>query len=233
MIFFLTGAGISKESGLDTFRDKDGLWAKVDLAELATIEALKRNPDKTLAFYDQRRRTLLSGEIRPNAAHLALAELEKKGVPMFLATQNVDDLHEEAGSENVVHMHGRLLGALCDNCGHRMDWRADLGTKDVCPDCRKTGTLRPDVVLFGEVPYHLEAIDEALSRSSLFVSIGTSGTVYPAAGYLRQALGLGLKTVELNLEASRPGLFNESFYGPATEVVPAFAAEILSGRRQV
>ncbi|MDR2442600.1 MAG: NAD-dependent deacylase [Deltaproteobacteria bacterium] len=224
MIFILTGAGISKESGIETFRDSDGLWASYSIEEVATFGAFKRDPTKVYKFYDERRKQLLS--VLPNAAHLALAELEKSGQEIFLVTQNVDDLHEKAGSQNIIHMHGRLNAALCLACRHNFDWAVDLSEKDRCPNCG--GTLRPDVVWFGEQPYHMPDIFRAIKNCKLFVSIGTSGAVYPAAGLVTRAKQNGAKTIELNLEPSlNANCFDQGFYGPATEVVPHWVGTLL------
>ncbi|MDR1298501.1 MAG: NAD-dependent deacylase [Deltaproteobacteria bacterium] len=231
LIVILTGAGISKESGLDTFRDKDGLWTKVNLEEVATGEALRRNPERVLEFYNRRRRQLSEGGVAPNAAHLALARLEASGVPVALVTQNVDDLHERAGSGDVLHMHGRLMGALCGCCGASGDWPGDVTLKSACPSCGREGAMRPDIVLFGERPYHLEEIAGLLAECALFVSIGTSGTVYPAAGYLGRAARAGVRALELNMVPTVPaGGPVEGRYGPATEVVPAWVGEVLAGK---
>ncbi|MEM9010437.1 MAG: NAD-dependent deacylase [Pseudomonadota bacterium] len=226
-IFVLTGAGISAESGLGTFRDKNGLWTKYDLAEVATPEGFARNPDLVRSFYNARRKNCLGAE--PNAAHRALARLgAAPDVKLTLVTQNVDDLHERAGSADVLHMHGTLLGNLCHVCAHRWPGEGEIAADDPCPSCRAPA-VRPDVVWFGEIPYHMEAIETALGRADLFVSIGTSGEVYPAAGFVATARALGLSTLELNLEPSAgTGLFDAARHGPATEVVPAWVAELLS-----
>ncbi|MDR2367008.1 MAG: NAD-dependent deacylase [Deltaproteobacteria bacterium] len=239
MIFVLTGAGISRESGLETFRDKDGLWTKVKIEDVATPRAFRKNPKMVLEFYNQRRREVTDGHIKPNEAHLALARLEdalekapkargSKLPGLFLVTQNVDNLHELAGSRQVCHMHGRLNAAKCDHCGARFDWVKDLGVEDVCPDCQTKGLLRPDVVWFEEVPYYLEEIQEMLYQSDTFVSIGTSGVVYPAASYLTVAKNRGLQTVEINLAPTvSASYFDRTFYGPATKAVPAWVDEVL------
>ena len=224
----LTGAGISAESGLGTFRDKDGLWTKYDLEDVATPEGFMRDPALVHGFYNARRRNLV--EASPNAAHHALAELERQWPGEFLlVTQNVDDLHERAGSRNLLHMHGELLKIRCENCGTVSDWRDDLDQSTGCTRCNTTGYLRPHVVWFGEMPFYMERIYAALQRCDLFVSIGTSGLVYPAAGFVAEARRAGrAHTVELNLEASDGhSLFAERIYGPATTVVPAYAARLL------
>jgi len=230
-IVILTGAGISRESGLHTFRDADGIWAQVRIEDVATPEAFTRNPKRVQEFYNARRRGLLSPEIRPNPAHAALAELERRWAgDVLVVTQNIDDLHERAGSRNLIHMHGELLKAFCAHCRFTQEIRTDLSVEDVCPNCGRKGGLRPDVVWFGEMPYHMERIYEALTGCDLFVSIGTSGNVYPAAGFVAEAGAAGARTVELNLEPSAGAtLFDQSIHGPATEVVPAFVRDLLSG----
>ncbi|MGQ9370914.1 Sir2 family NAD+-dependent deacetylase, partial [Azospirillum sp. A39] len=223
-IVVLTGAGISRESGLHTFRDADGVWARVRLEDVATPEAFVRDPRRVHDFYNDRRRGLADPAVQPNAAHHALAELER-GWPgtVLLVTQNIDDLHERAGSRNLVHMHGELLKMVCAHCRTVEACRGDLAVEDVCPRCGRKGGLRPDVVWFGEIPYHMERIEAALADCDLFVSIGTSGNVYPAAGFVAEARRHGAHTVELNLEPSAgASRFAESVHGPATEVVPAF-----------
>jgi NAD-dependent deacetylase len=231
-IFVLTGAGISAESGLGTFRDKDGqgIWARFDPMKLATPEAFARDPDTVLAFYDLRRRNLLNAE--PNAAHRALARLEQalaaRGDHLTLVTQNIDDLHERAGSRRVIHMHGELLKARCQHCGAVRLWPEDLAPSVVCPDCGRAGGLRPHVVWFGEMPLGMDLIDRALRKADLFVAVGTSGAVYPAAGFVAEARAYGLRTCEINLEAAdNADLFDEHRYGPASETAPAWVEELV------
>ncbi|WP_099865195.1 NAD-dependent deacylase [Pararhizobium haloflavum] len=227
-IVILTGAGISAESGVATFRDKDGLWSKVRIEDVATPEAFLRDPAGVHAFYNARRRGL--GAIQPNAAHQALARLERDFDGDFLlVTQNIDHLHEAAGSRAVLHMHGELQKALCVLCDRRSDWIDDLSVESCCPHCNTAGGMRPDVVWFGEMPYRMEEIYERLADCALFVSIGTSGTVYPAAGFADEARHCGALTVEINLEPTGAALFHETRAGPATSLVPAFVDEILSG----
>ena len=233
-IFVLTGAGISAESGLGTFRDKrgEGIWAKFDPMKLATPEAFARDPETVLAFYDLRRRNLLNAE--PNAAHRALARLgqamTERGGRLTLVTQNIDDLHERAGSARVIHMHGELLKARCDGCVAVRPWLGDLSVSDVCPDCGRAGALRPHVVWFGEMPMRMGEIDRALRKADLFVAIGTSGAVYPAAGFVADARACGLRTCEINLDAANnAGLFDEQRLGPASVTVPAWVDEVLDG----
>ncbi|MCI4664288.1 MAG: NAD-dependent deacylase [Neomegalonema sp.] len=225
-IVILTGAGVSAESGMGTFRDKDGLWTKYDLEDVATPEGFARNPALVHAFYNERRRLLHQGE--PNQAHFALAELEQR-LPgeILIVTQNIDNLHEKAGSKNVLHMHGELLKSRCEKCGEERHCPDDLSTDRACPACGHIGGMRPAVVWFGEMPLHMEQIDDALAGAEQFVSIGTSGQVYPAAGYVQIARTIGLRTLELNLEATS-SYFDAGRYGPATEIVPAWVKELIS-----
>jgi NAD-dependent deacetylase len=225
-VVILTGAGISAESGLGTFRDTDGLWTQVDLSEVATPEGFAADPAKVHDFYNQRRANALGAQ--PNAAHAALARLEAaRPGEVLIVTQNVDDLHERAGSQRVLHMHGQLSRALCAGCGHRWDAPRVMSPRAPCPTCAQPAT-RPDVVWFGEMPYHMDEILAALSAAALFVSIGTSGHVYPAAGFVALAQDAGAETLELNLEPSDgASAFGARRYGPATEVVPAWVEELL------
>jgi NAD-dependent deacetylase len=230
-VFVLTGAGVSAESGLGTFRDAGGIWARFDPMELATPEAFARDPARVHAFYDMRRRKLLAAA--PNPAHRALAALEaglaERSGGMFLCTQNIDDLHERGGSRDVHHMHGELLKARCLHCGAVVPWREDLSIGTACPTCGRPGGMRPDVVWFGEMPKGLDRIAAALADADLFVAIGTSGAVYPAAGYVAEARALGIPTMELNLEPSdNARTFDDARYGPASETVPVLAAELLA-----
>jgi NAD-dependent deacetylase len=228
-IVVLTGAGISAESGLPTFRDADGLWEGHDPMTVATPEAYDDDPDLVHRFYDERRAAL--ARVRPNAAHVALARLEEAlGEDLYLVTQNVDDLHERGGSRRVHHMHGRLRSARCTTCDHRATWEGPLRDRPACPACGRP-TLRPDVVWFGEVPHDMDAIERELWECDLFVSIGTSGLVYPAAAFVHYAVGNGKRTLELNLDASgSSGDVHESRRGPATELVPRWVDEVLAGR---
>jgi NAD-dependent deacetylase len=229
-IVVLTGAGVSAESGISTFRDPDGIWARVDYREVATPEGFARNPQKVHDFYNMRRRALFG--VEPNAAHEALARLEREFSGEFLlVTQNVDALHERAGSRKLLHMHGEHASALCAACGERGPWSGDLHAGLACDACAAVGTMRPDVVWFGEMPYHLDRIHSALAAADLFVAIGTSGSVYPAAQFVRQARAGGARTVELNLEPSLAvDDFDEAIHGKATEIVPAFVDRVLKGR---
>jgi NAD-dependent deacetylase len=225
-VIILTGAGISAESGLGTFRDVGGLWSRYDWRDLATPDGFARDPGFVMEFYNWRRETCRAA--RPNAAHHALARLEREHAgEVTVVTQNVDDLHERAGSRNVIHMHGTHMRGLCAACGHRWDAPEVLWHTDPCPACARPAT-RPDVVWFGEMPYHMDDIQALLSRADLFVSVGTSGTVQPAAGFVRRARDAGARTLELNLEPSaRAGLFDEARHGQASTVVPQWVAEML------
>jgi NAD-dependent deacetylase len=231
-IFVLTGAGVSAESGLGTFRDKngEGIWAKFDPMKLATPEAFARDPSEVLAFYDLRRRNLRNA--KPNAAHFALARLERglaeRGGSLALVTQNIDDLHERAGSRRVVHMHGELLKARCSACEAVGPWFDDLTVRHGCPACGHVGAMRPHVVWFGEMPLAMNLIDRALRKADLFVAIGTSGAVYPAAGFVAEARAYGMPTCEINLEsADNADVFDEQRLGPASETVPAWVEELV------
>lgn len=222
----LTGAGISAESGVKTFRDADGLWEGHDVTEVATPEAFERQPELVHRFYDERRAQVAG--VRPNPAHEALARLEERlGDELLVVTQNVDDLHERAGSRRVLHMHGRLHSALCRGCHARSPWTGPM-SGEPCPGCGRP-ELRPDVVWFGEVPHGMDEIESALLSAELFVSIGTSGAVYPAAGFVQVAGAHGAHTVELNLEPSAgTPYFDEARHGPASRVVPEWVEEQLS-----
>ena len=230
-IVILTGAGVSAESGIDTFRSEGGLWEQHRVEDVATPEAFARDPDLVLRFYDMRREAIQTKQ--PNAAHLALARLDAEwGGELLIVTQNVDDLHERAsermgGSQRMLHMHGEHLNAWCLACDARPRWTGPLIHRPPCPVCGEAA-LRPDVVWFGEMPYQMERIYAALRQCDLFVSIGTSGAVYPAAGLVRQARDLGARTLELNLEESQGSRwFHESLLGPASEIVPAWVKEVL------
>ena len=232
-IVVLTGAGISKESGLDTFRCEDGIWSKVNLEDVATPQGFARNPELVHAFYNARREKLVDSSITPNAAHTALARLEQEWPnDVFIVTQNIDDLHERAGSRKLLHMHGELTKVRCGRCETVTDWRASLGLADACPRCGAVAKMRPHVVWFGEMPLEMERIYQALDRCRLFMSIGTSGHVYPAAGFVSHVRTYTrAHTVELNLEPSTgASLFEETVYGPATEVVPVYVNALLRGK---
>ncbi|WP_404423458.1 NAD-dependent deacylase [Thalassospira australica] len=229
-IVILTGAGISKESGLHTFRDPDGIWARYDISEVATPEAFINNPDLVHHFYNDRRASLLDPAVQPNTAHLALARLEAEWPgDVLLVTQNIDDLHDRAGSKNLIHMHGELLKIRCNHCDLLTNWSEPLDQGIPCPSCTKPGGLRPHVVWFGEMPLEMERIYTALANCGLFISIGTSGNVYPAAGFVQMAREeAGAETVELNLEPSNGATsFEYSHYGAASEIVPSFVSSLI------
>ena len=230
-IVILTGAGVSAESGIDTFRSAGGLWEQHRVEDVATPEAFARDPDLVLRFYDMRRTRIQ--EVEPNEAHEALARLDwlwpkDDGYDLTIVTQNVDDLHERAGARRLIHMHGEHLKAWCSACDARHVWRDTLLERPSCPACGDAA-LRPDIVWFGEMPYRMDEIYAAVNRCDLFVSIATSGAVYPAAGLVREARALGAATLELNLEPSQGSRwFNESRHGPATAVVPQWVEEMLA-----
>lgn len=229
MIVILTGAGISKESGLDTFRDADGMWRKVSMDDVATPQGFARNPELVHEFHNALRRTLQAPSIQPNAAHTALGRLARESEEeILLVTQNIDNLHERGGSKNVLHMHGELLQARCAACREVMPWAEDMSTRSLCPLCGAAGRMRPNIVWFNEVPFFMNEIADALENCSTFIAIGTSGNVYPAAGFCVQARQAGARTIELNLEPSNMArAFQESHYGPATEIVPAWVEACL------
>jgi NAD-dependent deacetylase len=226
-IVILTGAGISAESGLATFRGPDGLWEGHRVEDVCTPEAFARDPELVHAFYDARRAKL--AEVEPNTAHRALAQLDAEWPgELLLVTQNVDDLHERAGSKRLIHMHGELNKDWCLACNERFAWRGNMELNATCPSCGAAGLVRPDIVWFGETPYEMDCIDAALQRCDLFVSIGTSGAVYPAAGFVQAARHYGAQTLELNLEPSAGSfLFDESRIGPASELVPCWVEKVM------
>jgi NAD-dependent deacetylase len=227
----LTGAGVSAESGLPTFRGAGGLWEGHRVEEVATPQAFARDPRLVHRFYNERRARLGDASIQPNAAHTALAELERRWPGAFLlVTQNVDDLHERAGSRRLVHLHGELRRALCGACGHSLAWDGDLGLETACPHCAAVGGMRPDIVWFGEIPYRMDEVYAALERCAVFVAIGTSGLVYPAAGFVEAARAAGAaRTIEINLEPSATAsAFAERRTGRAGDLVPALVAELLA-----
>jgi len=230
-IVVLTGAGISKESGIDTFRDPDGLWNRVNLEDVATLEGWHRDKKKVLDFYNEARALFRAAHVAPNAAHEALARLEAQyGGDVTIVTQNIDPLHEMAGSKNVIHMHGREGEVRCMKCGTVFPSEGDLSPASVCPTCGAVGELRPNIVWFNEQPMHLDEIYAALEKCSLFMAVGTSGQVYPAAGFvLHVRRRARAHTVELNLEPTEnQPLFQEHIYGPATRIVPPYVDRILA-----
>lgn len=226
-ILILTGAGISAESGLATFRGPGGLLEGHRVEDVCTPEAFARDPALVQRFYDARRAALAT--VEPNVAHAALARLDREWRgELLIVTQNVDDLHERAGARRLLHMHGALKSAWCLACDERQGWEGMLGEGPACAHCGRTGQLRPDIVWFGEMPYGMEQIEAALARCDLFVSIGTSGAVYPAAGFVQTARWHGARTVELNLDPSMGSIFfDESRMGPASVLVPAFVNDVL------
>jgi NAD-dependent deacetylase len=222
----LTGAGVSAESGIDTFRAKEGLWERHRIEDVATPEGFARDPDLLLRFYDMRREAIQKAQ--PNAAHWALAHLDAAWPgDLLIVTQNVDDLHERAGAKRLIHMHGEHLTVWCTACDARTPWHGTLIDRPPCPECGEAA-LRPDVVWFGEMPYRMDEIDAALRRCDLFVSIDTSGTVYPAAGYVQTARHYGARTLEINLDPSQGSIFfDESRIGKAGDLVPRWVEEVL------
>ena len=227
-IVVLTGAGVSAESGLGTFRDTGGIWSKYDLNEVATPQGFARNPGLVHDFYNARRANCLAAV--PNAAHLALARFQRaRPGEMLIVTQNVDDLHQRAGSDPVIAMHGELRRALCAACGHRWDAPAAMDPDDPCPACGAQAT-RPDIVWFGEIPYHMDRIEAALARAQVFCAIGTSGQVWPAAGFVRTARERRARCVEINLGRSEMSdWFHDTRLGSATEQVPRWVEDLLAG----
>ena len=227
-ILILTGAGISKESGLSTFRDPDGIWSKYRIEDVATPEAFQKDPKRVLDFYNVRRSQMNNPLIKPNKAHIALADLEEfwpGGV--LLVSQNIDDLHERGGSKKIIHMHGELSKSRCNNCDEITYYQDNLSPETKCDNCGFVGSLRPHVVWFGEQPLYMDQIYTELRVCGLLLSIGTSGNVYPAAGFVQEARQNGASTVELNLEKSEVGnYFHESHYGPATDLVPMFVSKL-------
>lgn len=229
-IVVLTGAGISAESGVPTFRGPGGLWEGHRVEEVATPEAFARDPVLVQRFYDLRRESL--AKVEPNPAHQALARLDSgwqaEGQDFLIVTQNVDDLHERGGASRVLHMHGELQSGWCLSCDGRFRWTGPMSGNVACPGCAAQGSLRPDIVWFGEMPYHMERIDAALMRADLFVSVGTSGQVYPAAGFVDLALQAGAYCLELNLDPSMTSSrFHQSELGPAGQLVPELVAALL------
>ena len=228
-IVILTGAGISAESGIKTFRGQGGLWEGHTIEEVATLQGFIRNPNLVHHFYNERRKALNHPSIKPNKAHFALSKLQKewKG-EVCVITQNVDNLHERAKQEGVIHMHGELLKISCLHCENIFEWKKNTNTALSCPECSKIKSLRPHIVWFGETPFEIKVIDEKLAKASLFISIGTSGNVYPAAGFVEQALLAGAQTIEINLQPSiNQKLFQKTIYGKATKMIPLFVEQLL------
>lgn len=230
-IVILTGAGISKESGLDTFRGNGGLWQGFRVEKVASPHAFHENPEMVHSFYNERKRILLNEEIKPNAAHDALAKLEDEWQGnVSIVTQNVDNLHERAGTNNLIHMHGELLKGRCQSCDTVQPWKNEMSTESICGNCSQMGNMRVHVVWFGEMPLMMKQIEYLLRECDAFFSIGTSGNVYPAAGFVDLVSHYGMaKTVELNLEPSlNAEQFSNGEYGPATEIVPKFVDDLLN-----
>ncbi len=232
-IVVLTGAGISAESGIKTFRAADGLWEEHRVEDVATPEAFVANPDLVQGFYNQRRRQLLSPDVNANPAHLALAEFERNFAGEFLLiTQNIDDLHERAGSHKLIHMHGELLKMRCSYSGVVSAITGDIATEDRCRCCGLRGGLRPHIVWFGEMPLAMDEIYSALEQCDVFIAVGTSGNVYPAAGFVQAAASVGAHTIEVNLEPSAvQSAFSEARYGLASIELPRLLNEILESAR--
>jgi NAD-dependent deacetylase len=230
-IVVLTGAGVSAESGVPTFRGPDGLWEGHRVEDVATPEAFARDPVMVQRFYNMRRRDLLSEHIRPNPGHLALAELEQACTGSFLLiTQNVDNLHERGGSQNLLHMHGELLVCICQVCGHHFRVVDDIAVDDACGRCGHTGGLRPDIVWFGEMPKYMDMIHHALAECDLLLSAGTSGNVYPAAGFAQIARQAGASLVEVNLQDTGiSGQFHRHYQGPSGDVLPELVSCLKAG----
>ena len=229
-IVVLTGAGMSADSGVATFRGPDGLWEGHRVEDVATPEAFARHPTLVHGFYDARRAKL--DTVEPNNGHRALAKLDAEWPgELLIVTQNVDDLHERAGTRRLLHMHGELKKGWCLSCDDRFLWEGSMGEAAACPTCRQVGKVRPDIVWFGEMPYDMERIDQALMTADLFVSIGTSGAVYPAAGFVQTARYRGAHCLEINLEPSQGSIFfHETRLGRASERVPEWVDELLTSR---
>ena len=227
-VVILTGAGISAESGIKTFRDNNGLWENHSIKEVATPEGFAANPELVYQFYNERRAQLLSGDVQANVAHFALAELENTlESNLVIVSQNVDNLHEAAGNKNVIHMHGSLVSAKCCRSAKSVATYHDINAQSRCNCCKPPSPMRPDIVWFGEVPYHMELIEKHLYNADIFVSIGTSGNVYPAAGFAAFANECGAYTIELNLEPSEgASQFNEQHCGLASKLVPEFVRRV-------
>jgi NAD-dependent deacetylase len=228
-IVVLTGAGISAESGIKTFRASDGLWEEHRIEDVATPEAFERDPELVRRFYNLRRRPILDGSVQPNAAHQALAKLQQRFIGQFtLVTQNIDNLHELGGSKNVLHMHGEILKIRCNITQQVYPCVSDLQAEDKCECCNLTGTLRPHIVWFGEMPFYMDEIYQAVAECDLFIAIGTSGNVYPAAGFVQLASQAGAETLEINLaESIVTTNFDTAISGKAGETLPIWVEEFL------
>ncbi|GJL99525.1 MAG: NAD-dependent protein deacylase [Methyloligella sp.] len=227
-ILILTGAGLSAESGLGTFREENGIWSKYNFEEVATPEGYAADPKRCLDFYNMRRD--LHHKATPNTAHKALARLEAEYPgEVVIVTQNIDSLHEAAGSHRIIHMHGQIDRVKCNDCGTTYDYPyGTIEVNSICPSCNVQGQQRPDVVWFGEMPYDLDEIQKEIDSCFLFISIGTSGSVYPAAGFVNMARKAGAHTVELNLEPSDGAVqFHEAHQGKATEIVPRYVDKLM------
>ncbi len=233
-IFILTGAGISKESGIETFREKDGLWDNYKIEDVCTVEAFNKDPDYVNNFYNERKRKLQNPKISPNNAHISLAKLEANCKRNFLlVTQNIDNLHERAGSKKILHMHGSLEKIYCMYCKHSEIFNFELSSKYVCKNCKNVGMVRIDVVWFGEQPKYLDKIYSFLENTEVFISIGTSNNVYPAAGFIDFLLQTGKKIIfyEFNIETTnKSSLFDKNFIGPASKTVPGFVDRIIKSK---
>ena len=226
-IVILTGAGISAESGLATFRSTNGLWNNHKVEDVATVEAFFKNPDYVHQFYNEMRPELYNA--KPNAAHLAITKLQQEyPAQISVVTQNVDTLHEKAGSKNIYHIHGQINQIVCLNCGHVFETWGDVSAEDKCEHCAIMGMLKPNIVFFGENLLCMDKVDKLLQTCDLFLSIGTSGVVYPAAGFVQIAKMFGADTFEFNMEeTSNNRLFDEHIYGPAGKTLPQFIDELI------
>lgn len=229
-VVVLTGAGISAESGIQTFRSADGLWEEHRVEDVATPEGYARDPQLVQRFYNERRQQLQQDNIKPNAAHFALAQLEELlGDNFLLITQNIDNLHERAGSKRIVHMHGELLKVRCNKSKQVLEWKGDLTVDDRCHCCQFPQPLRPHIVWFGEMPLGMDHIYQSIEQANIFIAIGTSGHVYPAAGFVHEAKLNGAHTVELNLEPSQvESEFEEKHYGLASKVVVEYVNHLIA-----
>ena len=227
-IVVLTGAGISAESGLATFRSSNGLWNNHRVEDVATIEAFQRNPEFVHDFYNQMKPELLAA--KPNPAHLALTKLQNNyPAPVSIITQNVDTLHEKAQSRNIYHIHGQINQAVCLNCGHVLETWNDVTTETVCPQCSVAGMMKPNIVFFGENLLYMDKVERLLASCDLFLSIGTSGVVFPAAAFVQTAKLYGAETYEFNLEkTSNNFYFDHHIFGKAGDILPPFVDELLA-----